>query len=56
MGAASGDFSIPSHPYPSHILSILKYDAHSPGVAQGVWELLPSLSHSPGGVSAPTGT
>lgn len=33
----------------SHILSILKRDVHSTGVAQGVWDLFLRLSHSPGG-------
>lgn len=31
----------------SHILSILKCDVHSTRAAQGVWDLFPSLSHSP---------
>lgn len=33
----------------SHILSILTCDVHSTGVAQGVWDLFPRLSHSSGG-------
>lgn len=52
MGAASGGFSIPPILIP-HILSILKCDAHNPGVAQGTWDPFLSLSHSPGGLQPP---